>query len=525
MKRLALSTLLLSTSLWIACGADDVAGDPLGQAVTAIGGKEALLGLRTLSTSATGQRFEPGQARSPGGTPLALGSFSYSSDLDLTGDRVALAWQRSSLIGSPLKFSEIVNQDRGYFDGIDSVTGMAPQSAMQSSRVAAVRKHQRLFLPHLLLRRALQSPSSVTVLPQADYLGKPHHVLSLTDNFQPVRVFIDAASGQIDKVDTIEDDPMRGDVLIEVATSAWTQSGTLRFPTQMRLSLAGVPIHDETRTVVAVNPNLADSKFTVPAALSVAPDSADAARGEAISEYLHRFAAIGFPADQDAAKSLMVSELAKGVLHLTGAVAHSLAIETQTGIVVAEAPTDDARSRAVIAEIRKRIPGKPITHIINTHHHDDHAGGLRTYVAEGATVVTAKSNEAYLTQVFQAPHKARPDQLQQTPAAQRKLVTVGSSPLELKDAAHTIRVYNIAANHAEGMLVVYIEDLTLLFVADLFSPGFFPADRPIQGEFQTGAQDLYKAITVLGLSSSLSLVGAHGFGTAPLSVLKVNAGL
>ena len=41
----------------------------------------------------------------------------------------------------------------------------------------------------------------------------------------------------------------------------------------------------------------------------------------------------------------------------------------------------------VIAKVKETIPDKPIRYIVNSHVHFDHSGGLRTYVAEGATVV------------------------------------------------------------------------------------------------------------------------------------------
>ncbi len=57
-----------------------------------------------------------------------------------------------------------------------------------------------------------------------------------------------------------------------------------------------------------------------------------------------------------------------------------------------EAPQHEARSLAVLAEAKRLVPGKPVRYVLTTHHHFDHAGGLRTYVAEGATVVTHQSN-------------------------------------------------------------------------------------------------------------------------------------
>jgi glyoxylase-like metal-dependent hydrolase (beta-lactamase superfamily II) len=41
--------------------------------------------------------------------------------------------------------------------------------------------------------------------------------------------------------------------------------------------------------------------------------------------------------------------------------------------------------------------------VLTTHHHFDHTGGLRTYAAEGATIVTAQSNVGYFEKTLTAP--------------------------------------------------------------------------------------------------------------------------
>ena len=62
-------------------------------------------------------------------------------------------------------------------------------------------------------------------------------------------------------------------------------------------------------------------------------------------------------------------------------------------IVVIEGPQSEARASAIIAEAKRLIPNKPIRYVVNTHHHFDHASGLRTFVAEGATIVTHQINK------------------------------------------------------------------------------------------------------------------------------------
>ena len=45
--------------------------------------------------------------------------------------------------------------------------------------------------------------------------------------------------------------------------------------------------------------------------------------------------------------------------------------------VLLEAPQSEMVTTAIIAEVKKAIPNKPIKYVINTHTHSDHSGGLR----------------------------------------------------------------------------------------------------------------------------------------------------
>ena len=52
-------------------------------------------------------------------------------------------------------------------------------------------------------------------------------------------------------------------------------------------------------------------------------------------------------------------------------------------------------------------------YVINTHHHFDHAGGLRTYLSQGTTIVTHESNKQYYLDILfhPAPRTLQPDRM------------------------------------------------------------------------------------------------------------------
>ena len=95
-------------------------------------------------------------------------------------------------------------------------------------------------------------------------------------------------------------------------------------------------------------------------------------------------------------RPVTVDKLADGVYLLGGGPANSVAVEFKTFVAVFEAPTSEARSLAVIEQIAKLMPDKPIRYLVNSHQHFDHIGGIRTYLHIGATIVTQRKNIAFL---------------------------------------------------------------------------------------------------------------------------------
>src|SRR5262249_11242411 len=203
--------------------------------------------------------------------------------------------------------------------------------------------------------------------------------------------------------------------------------------------------------------------------------------------------------------------VAKGVFHVTGGTHHSLAIEMADHLIVVDAPLYEERSQAVLAALGKKFPGRPVRFVVSTHFHNDHTGGLRAYVAAGATVVTGKINEQFYPQVFTAKPTRVPDSLQQNPKP-AMIETVDTEKKVLTDGTRVVEIYPVVNSHAEGMLVAYLPQEKLLFVTDLFSPG---APR----QLTTACRELLEGLEQNNLKVD-RIVGGHGNKIVPVAELK-----
>jgi glyoxylase-like metal-dependent hydrolase (beta-lactamase superfamily II) len=107
-------------------------------------------------------------------------------------------------------------------------------------------------------------------------------------------------------------------------------------------------------------------------------------------------------------------QVVDGVWYLTGGTHHSVVVEMQDYVVAVEGPQNDERATAVIAEVKRLVPNKPIKYVVNSHHHFDHSGGLGAFVAEGATIITHGTNKSFFEQAFAAPRTVNRDKLAQS---------------------------------------------------------------------------------------------------------------
>ncbi len=473
---------------------------PVEKAFDGIGGKTVIENLGAFSYEATGKRGLIFESFTPDDPPRKTTTFTVKVSHDIKGDNLRLDYIRNiDFLGvkTTTNSSEIIAGQMGYIAGSEALRG-GPAGDMTSARWASTRRQHRLLNPQLILRDIAAYPSIASDGGTAVFNGARHLLLIVRDDVHPITLFVNAETGQISRLVTKENDYLRRDTDLEITYSGWQEStGGLRFPTDISISFGGQVIHQEKRGNFQVNPTFAADLFKFPPGPVYNAEAAT--RGERSSQYHQIFASVGLPKDASQT-NVSARELAPGVFFITGGTHNSLAIEQEKGIAVVEAPLDEARSKAVIAWIKSKWPGKPITYIISDHFHIDHSGGLRTYVAEGATVVLGVGSEQFFTKNLAAKSSIEPDALELAP----RTAVINAVPLNgsfaIPDTLRPVTVYHVPSTHAVDLVMAFVEKEGIVFTSDIYTP---------PGEAGPGAKELNDAIVKYGIKVT-TIAGGHG---------------
>jgi hypothetical protein len=169
------------------------------------------------------------------------------------------------------------------------------------------------------------------------------------------------------------------------------------------------------------------------------------------------------PGQGPAVPLVEVTPIARGVWRFTGGTA---AIEFADHITLFEAGGGPDRVRQVVALARQLVPGKPVTHLIQSHHHFDHSAGLRQAVAEGLTIISRRDNGVIFAEMMARRAPNFPDDLERN---RRPFTFVPvDDHLQLADASMTVDIYHVIANnHMADAVFAYIPQHRVMIEADI----------------------------------------------------------
>ncbi len=385
----------------------------LSNASKAIGAND----VKTIQYSGTATEFAFGQAVNPSAPWPGFVEKSYTRTINYDTP----AWRIDRVL------AEIPSNRRG--------GGLPPgptQTVVIGSNTPWAQQVDLWMTPYGFLRAAATYNATVQ---SKSIAGKKFSVVTFTaPNKAKVNGYIDA-DNMLDRVETWVDTPMLGDTPVEAIFEGYKDYGGAKFPTSIVQKQGGYATLELTVT---------DVKANAPANIQ------------------------GNPAAAPQTPPATSQQLADGVYLILPAYA-ALAVDFKDYVVVVEGPQSEERANAIITEAKRVIPNKPIKYVVNTHNHFDHAGGLRTFVAEGATIITYQDNKAYYKKIFAQPHTLNPDR--QSEVKNKLSIETMTDKKVLTDGNHVIELYRLeGSNHNDGLIVAYLPKEKILVEADAFNP-------------------------------------------------------
>jgi glyoxylase-like metal-dependent hydrolase (beta-lactamase superfamily II) len=468
-----------------------------GNAIQAAAAKMGVTNMKSIQYSGAGWQGMVGQNFTPLNDWPRVDLKDYTRTIDFETMSSKEEYTRSqgnnSVQGGGAGFPFLQDQKViNYVSGNYAWTQNAQGQIIPQPDQAELRRLEIYLTPHGFLKGALAS-NQVTMIPRNEYGGRVTVVSYLVGNKYRVNGTINA-DNLVQRVQTWVPNPVVGDLYVEFVYSNYRDVGGVmmpRFHNHVDFDDGGTP-----------NPSGGDHGFgleTVTAARVNVPDAA-----LTVPENV-RTATIQPPRVES-------QQLGQGLWLIAGGSHNSVLVEFRDYVAVIEAPLNEARSLAVIAEVNRLVPNKPIRYLVNTHHHWDHLGGIRTYVHEGATVITHENNKPYYQEVLRAgTWNLEPDRFSLYPPeewSEGYIFETVNQKYVLGDDTRTVELHTIQGlPHVTGMLVAYFPREKILVQADLFNSAATAANansRALNNNLQRLRLDVQQIVGIHGTPATIA---------------------
>ena len=418
----------------------------LDKSLAAYGGLENLRAIQNVSLKVEGLEFHRNQSRRPDiaeSTPRR-----YDVTLDLQNNRYRLFIEAGSIGGDMVPRYDIYDgKERISANTLNKIKNVRPVQANWREQYTA------LFLPQFLLVNAYGRTAHLRYLGKTNFNNRPHEVITYqTGDGIQLSLYIDAETYLVSKQESLVSDSLVGDAISETIFPSYRAVGKFKVPVEAIIKIADVATSKLNYTDISFDRNLTDNEF----------------------KFQFEFRT---PPAATAPSNSPVNKLGDNIYTVATSGYKVLFVDFKDYIWVMEAPVGDAAARDAINRIKETIPNKPIKYVAVTHHHADHSGGVRTFIAEGVTLLTTKGNRNYFEQMTKSRFTIAPDALTLNPQPP-KMEFIENGKRVFTDGVTTVELYDIGPSpHAEEMLIAYLPKEKILYEADIFD-GLFDSRYP-----------------------------------------------
>jgi hypothetical protein len=429
-------TIVVVSALATACAQTPRETQVVRDAAQALGGADRIQAVRTLVVEGEGAAPNVGQNRLPDDELPVWKVTDYQRLIDLTNNRARIKQVRTAqflFAGNNVQRQE-VGLDGDVAFGVSADGG----TVRANEQVARDRRIELLHHPLTILRMGLDPAAKVGNLRED---GNAQLVDLTTPQGDLLTLAVDSTTKLPVRVSSLAYHPNMGDVTIATSFEDYEETGGLRLPKHLSTAIEQYSQFDLQVTRNAVDADVGG--LSAPAEVKASP-------------------APGPPTVQ-----VTVEPVGKGIWWLAGSGNHrSIVFEFDDHLLLFEVPVNEARTKAVIDRART-LSSKPLTHAVVSHHHFDHSGGLRVAVAEGLTIITHRTNEAFFKNLVARKHSIVQDALARNPQP-LKLDLVDDERV-LKDRSMEVHLYHLLDNPREGTnLYAYVPRDRMLVHADLY---------------------------------------------------------
>lgn len=456
----------------------------LDAAVDAIGGQAALESLHGIRREVNDDWVDVGQGKRPwNGTPdadhLVPHDFSANSEMVAYVDYATRRYFQSvKYVDSPAEYAVEINAgdpDAAYYSlrYVDERPFVRELPPAERAPALALRLRRH---PEGLLRLALEHPETLACIGHARANGGDQDVISVTDaSGSLVFLYIDARTHLLAKSETLRAHPIGGDTSTEILYSDYRRVGPLLLPYRYVDRVAGVPTHYVRVRSIDLDASADENVFVAP------PD------GVRIEEN---------PSDP------VLQRMGDG-LYLVRAAYNVMFAVFEDYVLVMESPAGSTYAQQILDLVHETAPGKPIRYAVASHFHFDHVAAVRTFVAEGVTIVTTPDAKPVIEQSLAGRRTLHPDALSARPRP--ATIEVVADRRAFEDARQRVEIYDFGPTpHVTQLLVAYFPKEKVLHVADLYD--VLTTELPIAG---VDAVAMARKIDELGLDVE-RIVPVHG---------------